>query len=103
MYRSSRDRTEDSPVDLGRLVKWVEARTRRRSELERLLVAVEVGGDLETAKDELVGHFVEQARASGATWVQIGEQLGVTKQAAQQRHVDRAEVLGRGKGRREER
>ena len=97
MDRSSRDRAEDSPVELGRLVKWVEGRTRRYSELERLTVAVEVGGALETAKDELVGHFVEQARASGATWSEIGEQLGVTKQAAQQRHVDRAEVLGRRK------
>ena len=103
MDRSSPDRAEDSPVELGRLVKWVEGRTRRYSELERLTVAVEVGGALETAKDELVGHFVEQARASGATWSEIGEQLGVTKQAAQQRHVDRAEVLGRRKGRREER
>ncbi len=103
MDLSSRDRTEDSPVALGRLVKWVEGRTRRCSELERLMLAVEVGGDLETAKDELVGHFVEQARASGATWSQIGEQLGVTKQAAQQRHVDRAGPLGRRKGRRDER
>jgi hypothetical protein len=103
MDRSSRDRSEDSPVALGRLVKWIDGRTRHCSALERLALAVEVGGHLETAKDELVGHFVEQARASGETWSQIGEQLGVTKQAAQQRHVDRAGLLDRRKGRRDER
>jgi hypothetical protein len=39
--------------------------------------------------DDLVGHFVEQARGAGASWAQVGEQLGVTKQAAQQRHFSR--------------
>lgn len=37
--------------------------------------------------DLLVGHFVEQARQSGASWSQIGDAIGVTKQAAQQRWV----------------
>lgn len=37
--------------------------------------------------DHLVGHFVDQARGSGASWSPIGTNLGVTKQAAQQRFV----------------
>jgi Clp amino terminal domain, pathogenicity island component len=37
--------------------------------------------------DHLVGHFVDQARRSGASWAEIGGRLGVTKQAAQQRSV----------------
>ena len=35
----------------------------------------------------LVGHFVDQARRSGASWTEIGRSMGVTKQAAQQRSV----------------
>lgn len=37
--------------------------------------------------DHLVGHFVDQARRSGASWNMIGQSMGVTKQAAQQRFV----------------
>ena len=35
--------------------------------------------------DHLIGHFVDQARRSGASWSQIGASMGVSKQAAQQR------------------
>jgi hypothetical protein len=35
--------------------------------------------------DQLVDHYVAQARAKGASWSQIGDALGVSKQAAQQR------------------
>jgi hypothetical protein len=38
--------------------------------------------------DQLVGHYVQAARAEGASWSQIGDALGVTKQAAQQRRAD---------------
>jgi hypothetical protein len=37
--------------------------------------------------DHLIDHFVARARAAGMPWSQIGEALGVTKQAAQQRFV----------------
>src|SRR5262245_39037507 len=40
--------------------------------------------------DHLIGHFVDQARRSGASWTDIGKCMGVTKQAAQQRSVPRA-------------
>jgi ATP-dependent Clp protease ATP-binding subunit ClpA len=35
--------------------------------------------------DELVGYFVAEARQSGCSWTEIGEQIGVSKQAARQR------------------
>ena len=35
--------------------------------------------------DQLVGHYVAIARAAGASWQQIGEAIGVSKQAAQQK------------------
>jgi ATP-dependent Clp protease ATP-binding subunit ClpA len=39
--------------------------------------------------DALLGHFVDQARRAGCSWSQIGEALGVSKQAAQQKHSAR--------------
>jgi ATP-dependent Clp protease ATP-binding subunit ClpA len=45
--------------------------------------------DLDALGDNLVGHFVDEARAAGLPWSQIGTALGVTKQAAQQRFVPR--------------
>ncbi len=41
--------------------------------------------------DALIGHFVDQARRSGASWTDIGRSMGVTKQAAQKRFVPRDE------------
>lgn len=40
---------------------------------------------LKNLGDQLIGYFVGQARDSGASWTQIGQALGVSKQAAQQR------------------
>ncbi len=45
--------------------------------------------------DELLDHFVQEARASGFTWSQIGTTLGVSKQAAQQRHTVGQGLLGK--------
>jgi ATP-dependent Clp protease ATP-binding subunit ClpA len=39
--------------------------------------------------DHLIGHFVDQARRSGASWSDIGRSMGVSKQAAQKRFVPR--------------
>lgn len=40
--------------------------------------------------DHLIGHFVDQARRSGASWADIGRSMGVTKQAAQKKFVPKA-------------
>lgn len=53
--------------------------------LQQLTDSVVVAGRISDLADELIGHFVEQARSSGATWEEIGECMGVSKQAAQKR------------------
>jgi hypothetical protein len=37
--------------------------------------------------DQLVGHYVGKAKRAGASWSEIGVAIGVSKQAAQQRHA----------------
>ncbi len=56
-------------------------------ELEQLTSAVVAADHLGDLADHLVGHFVDQARRSGASWTDIGRAMGVTKQAARQRFV----------------
>jgi len=55
--------------------------------LEQLTDAVIVADHLGDVADHLIGHFVDQARRSGASWTEIGRSMGVTKQAAQKRFV----------------
>jgi hypothetical protein len=57
--------------------------------LEQLTDAVMAADHLGDLADHLVGHFVDQARRSGASWTQIGASMGVSKQAAQKRFVPR--------------
>jgi hypothetical protein len=58
--------------------------------LSQLEGAVVVGEHLGEVADHLIGHFVDQARRSGASWTDIGQSMGVTKQAARKRFVPRA-------------
>jgi hypothetical protein len=55
--------------------------------LEQLTDAVIAADALGEVADHLIGHFVDQARRSGASWTDIGRSMGVTKQAAQKRFV----------------
>ncbi|PAZ14518.1 Clp protease [Streptomyces sp. SA15] len=55
--------------------------------LEQLQDAVLAGQHLGEVADHLIGHFVDQARRSGASWTDIGQSMGVTRQAAQKRFV----------------
>jgi hypothetical protein len=55
--------------------------------LEQLTDAVMAAEHLGDVADHLIGHFVDQARRSGASWTEIGASMGVTKQAAQKRFV----------------
>jgi len=55
--------------------------------LERLSDAVIAADHLGDVADHLIGHFVDQARRSGASWTEIGRSMGVSKQAAQKRFV----------------
>lgn len=53
--------------------------------LERLTDAVLAADHLGELADHLIGHFVDQARRTGASWTDIGASMGVSKQAAQKR------------------
>src|ERR1041384_6041122 len=55
--------------------------------LEQLTDAVLTADHLGDVADHLIGHFVDQARRSGASWTEIGRSMGVSKQAAQKRFV----------------
>lgn len=58
--------------------------------LDQLTDAVLAAESLGEIADHLIGHFVDQARRSGASWTDIGKCMGVTKQAAQKRFVPKA-------------
>ena len=64
------------------------------NELDQLSNAVLVGEHLGDLADHLIGHFVDQARRSGASWTDIGMSMGVSKQAAQKRFVPKATDAG---------
>lgn len=79
---------DDMPVRLDELISYV--RTQNGSPLDHVSAAVLVSEHLGEAADHLIGHFVDQARKSGASWTEIGQSMGVTKQAAQKRFVPNA-------------
>src|SRR5918995_4046063 len=83
--------TAPLPVRLDDLLALVRS-TAGDEPLEQLAGAVLLADELGELADHLVGHFVDQARRSGASWTDIGRSLGVSKQAAQQRFVARAVV-----------
>ncbi|NDU72841.1 ATP-dependent Clp protease ATP-binding subunit [Actinomadura sp. DSM 109109] len=59
--------------------------------LEQLTSAVIAAEHLGDVADHLIGHFVDQARRSGASWTDIGRSMGVSKQAAQKRFVSKGD------------
>jgi hypothetical protein len=72
-------------VRLGDLIEAIEKV--HSSPLDQLTDAVLAAEHLDDVADHLIGHFVDQARRSGASWTEIGRCMGVTKQAAQKRFV----------------
>ncbi|CAN3128564.1 Clp protease N-terminal domain-containing protein [Mycobacterium sp. smrl_JER01] len=74
-----------------RLDDLIEVITRVHDEpLDQLTDAVLAAEALGEVADHLIGHFVDQARRSGASWTDIGRCMGVTKQAAQKRFVPKS-------------
>ncbi|MDW5322755.1 Clp protease N-terminal domain-containing protein [Plantactinospora sp. KLBMP9567] len=80
---------ERLPVRLDDLIEYVRRQHPTGDALERLTDAVLVGEYLGDLADHLIGHFVDQARRSGASWTDIGQSMGVSKQAVQKRFVTR--------------
>ena len=78
------------PVRLDELISAIK--TVHTDALDQLADAVLAAEHLGEIADHLIGHFVDQARRSGASWTDIGKSMGVTKQAAQKRFVPRAEA-----------
>jgi hypothetical protein len=79
-----------TPVpELNDLVETVSDRSPSGTELDRLRAASEVAREVGRLGEDLVTHFVDAARAAGASWSDIGDVLGVTRQGAHQRHHDR--------------
>ncbi|WP_055492027.1 Clp protease N-terminal domain-containing protein [Streptomyces sp. TP-A0356] len=71
-----------------RLDDLIEAIKKVHSDaLDQLQDAVLAAEHLGDVADHLIGHFVDQARRSGASWTDIGKSMGVTRQAAQKRFV----------------
>jgi hypothetical protein len=71
-----------------RLDDLIDAITKTHSDaLDQLSDAVIAADHLGDIADHLIGHFVDQARRSGASWTEIGKSMGVTKQAARKRFV----------------
>ena len=78
-----------NPVRLDDLIQAIT--TVHSDPLEQLTDAIVAADHLGDVADHLIGHFVDQARRSGASWTDIGRSMGVTKQAAQKRFVPRGE------------
>ena len=74
-----------TPIRLDDLIAAIKKS--HENALEQLSDAVLAAGHLGDVADHLVGHFVDQARRSGASWTEIGQSMNVTKQAAQKRFV----------------
>ncbi len=74
-----------NPVRLDDLIDAIK--DAHADPLDQLAGAVVAAGHLGEVADHLVGHFVDQARRSGASWTEIGGSMGVTKQAARKRFV----------------
>jgi hypothetical protein len=70
-------------IDLAQLIAVIEVGA--TEPLDRIASAAALKAHLEEIGDDLLDHFVKQAREDGASWTQIGEAMGVTRQAAQQR------------------
>jgi hypothetical protein len=77
------DHRRTAPLD--RLTAYVTAMRPGGGPLDDLQGALEVAELLEEQSRALLGYFVDQARAAGASWSQIGASLGISKQAAQKR------------------
>jgi hypothetical protein len=81
---------QSQPVRLDELITTIKKV--HPDVLDQLSDAVLAAEHLGEVADHLIGHFVDQARRSGASWTDIGKSMGVTKQAAQKRFVLRAET-----------
>ena len=85
--------SSDSATAQVRLDDLIRAIKSNHSDaLDQLSDAVLAADHLGEVADHLIGHFVDQARRSGASWTDIGRSMGVSKQAAQKRFVAKGDA-----------
>jgi Clp amino terminal domain, pathogenicity island component len=82
---------DPQPVRLDDLINYVKSQD--GTALDHVSAAMRISEHLGELADHLIGHFVDQARKAGASWTEIGQSMGVTKQAAQKRFVPKAAEL----------
>jgi hypothetical protein len=78
------------PVGLDELIRAVAGA--HEDPLQRVTGAVQLAEDLGEIADSVIGHFVDQARRTGASWSEIGRSMGMSKQAAQKRFVGKGQA-----------
>src|SRR6266567_1499060 len=74
-------------ISLADLIARLDAELPDANDLARISEAQLRAHTLSDLGDQLVGHYVGQAKQAGASWSEIGDAIGVSKQAAQQRHA----------------
>jgi hypothetical protein len=81
-----------SPLDvsLADLIARLDKEFQDKDDLARISEAQLRARTLADLGDQLVGHYVGKAKQTGASWTEIGDAIGVSKQAAQQRHTTAA-------------
>jgi hypothetical protein len=72
-------------VDLDQLVDQIESDLPGADPVTKVGEARNRARQLGDLGDRLIDHYVQEARNAGASWSQIGDAMGVSKQAAQQR------------------
>jgi hypothetical protein len=82
-------------MTLDELISQIRAQAGSPDCLEALASAARQQQKLADLGEQLLDHFVQEARAAGCSWSQIGTALGVSKQAAQQRHSALRSIIGK--------
>jgi hypothetical protein len=83
---------------LDELITQTREQASNPEPIEVLASAARRQQELADLGESLLDHFVQEARAAGCSWSQIGTTLGVTKQAAQQRHSALRSLIGKFRG-----
>ena len=77
-------------ISLADLIARLDEELPDADDLTRISEAQLRARTLSDLGDQLVDHYVGKARQTGASWSEIGDAIGVSKQAAQQRHAPNA-------------
>jgi ATP-dependent Clp protease ATP-binding subunit ClpA len=83
-------------ISLDSLIAEVEKQAVSPEPLTLLATASATVNELNDTTDALLSHFVDRSRRAGHSWSEIGEALGVTKQAVQKRFTEKQWLKGSG-------